>query len=300
MCDVIPSQMGYQLNGDSFGLATFTKFVDYIALLVYACHFIATAGLLYVNVTRAYIAAFATPIGRYVNSTLFLSVCWQVILLIYQYTNAPPVIAWLFGFVAALIIGLSAIGQIEILKSFVLKQHFWTVQRLYYLQLAYAVWFFCCLWPAFLLLPTLGGTPPAVYYQAYSIGYVLWAFSNQVVIWTCSYKMGQQTKLLMVSCQQFGNNGQSDRIKKLSMAIMFLISIIVLSMILWIVSWFAPDPDNGVAMTIFLIACSLAGSSVVLVTAMFKLLKYHTKRSKRQKLELSSTQIGTAADEVKT
>jgi hypothetical protein len=292
--------MGYQLNGDSFGLANFTKPIDFIAVLVYACHILATCGLLYVNLTRSYIAAFSTPIGRYVNSTLSLSLCWQIILLVYQYTNAPPIIAWLFGFVAALIIGLSALGLIEILKSFVMKQHFWTVQRLYYFQLAYVLWFFCCLWPSFLLLPTLGGTPPPVYYHAYSIGYVLWALTNQIIIWTCSYRMGQQTKLLMEACQELGQTGQSQRIRKLSMAILFLISMIVLSTILWVVSWFAPDPDNGVAMTVFLIGCSLAGSSVVLVTAMFKLLKYHTKRSKRHQLNLSSTQIGTTADEIRS
>jgi hypothetical protein len=288
--------MGYQLNGDSFTPATFSKPIDFIAIFVYTCHFGATFGLLYANIARSYIGAFGTPIGKYVNCILFLSLCWQIILLIYQYTNAPPIIAWLFGFVAAVVMGLSTIGQIEILKSFASPQNFLSERRLFYLQLAFVVWFCICVCPAFLLLPTLGKTPPAIYYQAYSIGYVFWALSNQIAICLCSYRIAHQTKALLQLCRELGFEGQTKRIKRVTIAILVLVMIIVLAMILWVFSWFSPDPDNGVAMSMFLITCSLAGSSSVLASVMFKLLKYHTKRSKQLQVNIGSSQIATVAN----
>jgi hypothetical protein len=292
--------MGYQLNGESFQAANFSKAIDYVGVVVFSVHLFGTIGLFGANITRHYIGSWKTLIGKYMNLLLILSIIWQIVLIVYQYyDSAPPVFAWLFGFVAAIIAGLSSMGQIEILKSFNVKGVYWTIDRLCYLQYALLGLFGFCLWPAFFMIPTLGGVPPPLYYWAYSIGYVIWVLSTQIVIWSCAFRMGHQAQIMMETCRNLGASVEENRIRRLSFAVKFLISLVVISLTLWVVAWFAPDPDNGVAMTVFLISSSLAESSVLLVATMFKLLKYHARHNKRidgnngQYATNFGTQIGT-------
>jgi hypothetical protein len=189
-------------------------------------------------------------------------------------------VSWLFGVGAAVLVGLASLGKIEILKSFAMKHVFWNAKRLRYLQFAVVGVFVVCLWPAFLILPTLGRVHPNNYFTVYTIGYLMWISLNQVVIAGFVFLMGKKAKTLLETCRKLGARREENQIKRLILAVKVLIFLMIIAIALWIAAWYAPDSNPGVAMTVFLISCSLANSGILIVTMMFKVMKYHAKQTK--------------------
>jgi hypothetical protein len=277
---------GYQLNGLRFETANFTKPIDFLAILIYSLHFGVTTAILYLNVKRNYISPWSTPVGIYVNGILSMSLIWQVILILYQYVEVPPIFAWLFGFIAAIVLGVSTIGQIQIQKSLLLPGSFLTVRKLSILQGLWLLLFASCLWPSFFLLPTLGTFPAEFYFNVYSVGYLVWAALNEIVTCICAVRVINQARNMIQLYRELGSKKDAgmrrNSIQRLSYFLKFMLIVVAICFFIWIFSWFVPIADLGTSMTLFLIGSALAESNVILLVAMFKLMSYHALKSKKE------------------
>ncbi|KAI8909763.1 hypothetical protein EDD86DRAFT_145544 [Gorgonomyces haynaldii] len=166
-------QMGHLINGYDEGIFPTNTPAHILAL---CC-----AGLLLMTTTFLTLTLlFASPMGSrrmtlYMIVMVVFSLFYQVIHIIFLYTNAPPFIDWVFGLCGMTLMAIMGLGSTEILAHFVSTSRFWTEQRIWHLRSFLCVLYLVCAGGAYGRVQYISAESPVLLNMWFSMGITVFA-----------------------------------------------------------------------------------------------------------------------------
>lgn len=136
----IPSAiiMGISMNGVVVETPGFTNALDWITLGVLISKTVLTA-ILWFKIYNKWIISILFQ--RYMLTAVSLMLSWDIIQYLHWLTTIHPVIHWLYGFIAVIMVLLVLMCNIEILKKFTVISEVLNERKIVVLQIAFCIFF---------------------------------------------------------------------------------------------------------------------------------------------------------------